>query len=138
MDFSQPYCPQLREILAKAAHPLNVRVHTRGVLVCTGGPRFETPAEINMFHSMGADIVGMTGVPEAVLAREQEICYATLCYVSNMAAGMQKRLSVNEVREIARQVKPLIEEILRRSIQLLPRSRRCVCCVALRSARFRG
>jgi len=138
VDFSQPYCPQLRQTLIKAARTQKLRVHTKGVLVCTSGPRFETPAEIRMFSLLGGDIVGMTGAAEAVLARELEICYASLCYISNMAAGMQKRLSISEVRETAEKIIPIINEIVKKSVSLLPKERHCICCYALKHARFKG
>jgi 5'-methylthioadenosine phosphorylase len=110
----------------------------RGVLVCTEGPRYETPAEIEMFRLLGCDVVGMTGVPEAVLSRELEMCYATLCFVSNMAAGIRKRLTTKEVVEIANEKRSVIQQILRGTIRYLPEERRCLCAQALKDARFQG
>ena len=138
IDLSQPYCPEIRSLLIDAAKKQQaVRVWDRSVLVCTEGPRFETPAEIEMFRRLGCDIVGMTGVPEAVLARELEMCYATLCFVSNMAAGMQRRLTAHEVVETAEKCMPVIRRILREVVTRLPQERRCPCARALRDARLR-
>ena len=88
VDVTEPYCPELRNMIACCAGRLHYDCHNGGVYVCTEGPRFETPAEINMFRTLGGDLVGMTNVPEVVLAREAEMCYATISIVTNFAAGM--------------------------------------------------
>jgi len=137
IDMSQPYCPDVRRFLIEAAREYSVRVWDQAVLVCTEGPRYETPAEIEMFRRLGCDAVGMTGAPEAVLARELEMCYATLCFVSNMAAGMQKGLTVSEVAEVAKKRMPVIRQILRETIKNLPEDRSCHCVHALEDARLR-
>jgi len=137
VDVSQPYCPEIRRSLIKAAKPHDVKVWDQAVFVCTEGPRYETPAEIGMFKRLGCDVVGMTGAPEAVLARELEICYATLCFVSNMAAGMQERLTASEVAGVAEERMPVIRQILGEAIKSLPKERRCPCAHALEDARLR-
>jgi 5'-methylthioadenosine phosphorylase len=137
VDVSQPYCPEIRQLLIKIAEKLGLTVWDKAVLVSTEGPRFETPAEIEMFRRLGCDIVGMTGVPEAVLARELEMCYASVCYVSNMAAGMQKRLVAHEVSEVSKQVVPKMEQLLIETIKSLPHEGDCMCMHSLRDARFR-
>ena len=136
IDFSQPYCPQIRQLLIKNAGKLYPNTRSKAVLVCTEGPRFETPAEIEMFRRLGCDVVGMTSSSEAVLARELEICYAALCYVSNMAAGIQERLSVSEIGAITERVMPIIQKVLIETAQVLPLKRNCPCAEALREARF--
>jgi 5'-methylthioadenosine phosphorylase len=137
IDVSQPYCPEIRKVLIETAEKLGLTVQPKAVLVCTEGPRFETPAEIEMFRRLGFDIVGMTGLPEAVLAREIEICYACVCFVSNMAAGMQKRLTPKEVFDISRKVQPKIEQLLIGTIEALPVERKsCPCVNALKNARL--
>lgn len=137
IDVSQPYCPEIRKVLIETAEKLGLTVQPKAVLVCTEGPRFETPAEIEMFRRLGFDIVGMTGLPEAVLAREIEICYACVCFVSNMAAGMQERLTPKEVFDISRKVQPKIEQLLIGTIEALPVERKsCPCVNALKNARL--
>lgn len=138
IDVSQPYCPEIREVLIKSAKKHVKRVRDHAVLVCTEGPRYETPAEIEMFRRLGGDVVGMTGVPEAVLARELEICYSNICFVSNMAAGIQKRLTAQEVVRVAEEKMAVIEKVLRETISLLPENRNCPCVHALEDARFKG
>jgi 5'-methylthioadenosine phosphorylase len=139
IDVSQPYCPEIRKILIENAGRFCSRVWDKAVMVCTEGPRFETPAEIEMFRRLGCDVVGMTGVPEAVLARELEICYATLCFVSNMAAGMQERLTPLEVSTVSAQIMPVIEQILIETVKALPiqRGGNCPCATALKNARLK-
>jgi 5'-methylthioadenosine phosphorylase len=138
VDFSKPYCPQMRKLVLEAARKIGLHLWNRAVMVCTEGPRLETPAEIEMFRRLGCDIVGMTGFPEVALARELEMCYASLCYVSNMAAGIQKRLSTHDVSRVSKQIMPELEKLLIESIRGLPieRTGACQCASALRSARF--
>ena len=88
VDVTEPYCPRLRNVIANCADKLGYDCHNAATYVCTEGPRFETPAEINMFHKLGGDLVGMTNVPEVVLAHEAEMCYATISIVTNFAAGI--------------------------------------------------
>jgi len=136
IDLSQPYCPQIRNSLIKTAKQHRINVWDSAVLVCTEGPRLETPAEIEMFRRLGGDLVGMTGASEAVLSRELEICYAAVCFVTNMAAGMQKRLTTSEVKRVAKGTSPIIEKVLRETIKELPTKRNCPCVNALEDARF--
>lgn len=90
VGMEEPYCPGLRAQVLSQARRSGEHVAESGVYVCTEGPRFETAAEIRMYRNWGADVVGMTNVPEVVLARELGLCYATLCLVVNMATGMEK------------------------------------------------
>src|SRR5881397_2228845 len=76
--FADPFCPELRTLLAEATHEAGATVHRGGTLVVIEGPAFSTRAESNLYRSWGADIIGMTALPEAKLAREAEICYAIL------------------------------------------------------------
>ncbi len=90
VDMTEPYCAHLRAELQAAGEALGERVHPEGVYVCAEGPRFETAAEIEMFRKLGGDVVGMTSVPEVVLAREAGMCYAAVGIVTNWAAGVSK------------------------------------------------
>lgn len=97
-DFTQPYCGRLRQALICGVREAGAACHPTGTYVCAEGPRFETPAEIRMFRQMGADVVGMTNVPEVVLAREAGLCYAALAIVANWAAGISdERVSHEEI-----------------------------------------
>jgi len=138
IDVTQIYCPETRLVLVEAMKKRDSHSHDRAVLVCTEGPRLETPAEIEMFRRLGCDIVGMTGAPEAALARELEMCYATICLVTNMAAGLQKQLTACELVEMAEKKCSVIEQILRETVKNLPKERCCLCVSALKTARIRG
>ena len=87
IDFTQPYSGQLRDVILQAAARSNEAVVATGVYGATQGPRLETAAEITRMARDGATLVGMTGMPEAALARELSLRYAHLCVVSNWAAG---------------------------------------------------
>jgi 5'-methylthioinosine phosphorylase len=87
IDFTEPYSRTVREALLGAASAVGERIMDGGVYAATQGPRLETAAEINRFERDGADIVGMTGMPEASLAREIGLAYAAIAVVANYAAG---------------------------------------------------
>ncbi len=117
VDVTEPYSPQLRDLIAEQAWELNLVIHQDIVYVCTEGPRFETPAEIQMFATLGGDVVGMTGVPEVVLACEAQIPYASICIATNYAAGLSAQpLTDQEVHELMDQCRPdllrLLEAVL--------------------------
>ena len=88
---NNPFCPDLRHALLYALEAGGETCYSEAVYLCTEGPRLETPAEIRLYHSYGADLVGMTLVPEAFLARELEMCYASVCYLTNYAEGICER-----------------------------------------------
>lgn len=87
-EMTEPYCLGLRELALKVAQAKNIPLHPKGTYVCTNGPRFETAAEIRMYKMLGADVVGMTGVPEVALARELGLHYAAIAFSINWAAGV--------------------------------------------------
>ena len=88
VDFSYPYCPCVRERVIRCLEKLGIPFHKEGVYVATEGPRFESAAEIKAYAMLGGDLVGMTNMPECILAREAEMCYSTCSIVTNMAAGI--------------------------------------------------
>ena len=88
IDFSEPYCESLRKKLIVAARASGSHPITEGVYGATQGPRLETAAEIRRMRQDGCDLVGMTAMPEASLAREAGLCYATCALVVNWAAGI--------------------------------------------------
>ena len=134
IDVSQPYCPELRTALIDSAKRTKVRTWDKSVLAATEGPRYETPAEIRMLQTLGGDIVGMTGAPETFLARELEMCYSALCFISNRAAGKQEKLSAIEVMEIGKKVMPEMLAIIRSAIETIPIKRNCNCGEAIDKA----
>jgi 5'-methylthioadenosine phosphorylase len=87
-----------------------------------------------MLETLGGDLVGMTGAPETFLARELEMCYSTICFVSNRAAGKQAKLSALEVMEIGRKTMPEITSLIQKTIETIPTHRACACSGATREA----
>ncbi|HHY48024.1 MAG TPA: S-methyl-5'-thioadenosine phosphorylase [Firmicutes bacterium] len=127
-DFTEPYCKEIRACLIKAGQDLGIPTHVRGTYVATEGPRFETAAEIRMFRLLGGDVVGMTNVPECVLAREAGICYAAVAVVTNFAAGISSRpLSHQEVVEVMHENSERLRKIIARTIETLPARPGCDC-----------
>jgi 5'-methylthioadenosine phosphorylase len=129
VDMTEPYCPHLRDDLLKAGARMGEVLHPAGTYVCTEGPRFETAAEVAMFRALGGDVVGMTGVPEVVLAREANMCYAGLAVATNWAPGIsQDRVSHEEVVKAAgaqfEKVRRLLEMAIQRGRE---RSEPCSC-----------
>ncbi|CAB49985.1 S-methyl-5'-thioadenosine phosphorylase [Pyrococcus abyssi] len=135
VDFTEPYCPEIRRALIAAAKELSLPYHPRGTYVCTEGPRFETAAEIKAYRILGGDVVGMTQCPEAILARELEICYATVAIVTNYAAGISgKKLTHSEVVELMNKKSKEIVALITKAIPLIPKERNCPCKDALKGA----
>lgn len=128
VDVSEPFCPQLRWVVKSAARDLGFEIREGGVYACMEGPRFETPAEIKALEKLGADMVGMTLVPECVLARELGICYSSVAIITNYAAGISKSiLTHSEVLEMIRRKNEEIKRIFLSAIQKLPEERNCPC-----------
>lgn len=99
IDFTRPYCDSLRARLIDAARKLGLGACEKGTYAATQGPRLESAAEIDRLERDGCDIVGMTGMPEAALAREAGLCYATCAVSANWAAGRSDReISMDEIR----------------------------------------
>ena len=119
IDFTQPYDPELRQLLLEAARDAGQTVTDGGVYAAMQGPRLESAAEIDRLDRDGADIVGMTGMPEAALARELELPYAAITVVANHAAGRgDSKLGIQFAS---------LEDILRESMERVRRIVEMVC-----------
>ncbi|UJP06124.1 MAG: S-methyl-5'-thioinosine phosphorylase [Nitrosomonas sp.] len=115
IDFTWPYCQQTRTLLLRAAHHGNETVFDGGVYAATQGPRLETAAEINRLARDGADMVGMTGMPEAALARELALNYATIAVIANHAAGRGSNaagIALHEIHAVLEQAMIKVRNIL--------------------------
>lgn len=127
-DVTEPYCPELRKVLIAAAQEVGVTAHPTGTYVCTEGPRFETAAEIRMYGQLGGDVVGMTNVPESVLAREAGLCYATVSMVTNFGAGISPNpLTHEEVLEVMAANGENLKKLLFTTLKQIPVHRGCAC-----------
>ena len=121
VDVTNAYCSEIRDFLYNTAQELNLKIHPQGCYVCTEGPRFETAAEVRMFQQLGGDVVGMTSVPEVVLAREVGIPYAAVCLVTNYAAGISTSpLSHQEVVEVTQKINQDLSRLLKAAVGDLP------------------
>ena len=118
-DMTNPYSRHLNLEVAVAARRMGVEVHPHLVYVCAEGPRFETAAEIKMYKILGGDVVGMTGVPEVVLANEKKIEYASVVMATNWAAGMQAKVSHEEVLRVMRRSGKVIRQLIEATISSL-------------------
>lgn len=137
VDFTEPFCNELREAFLNAARVGDNKIVDKGTYICVEGPRLETASEIHFFSMIGANVVGMTMMPEAVLARELEMCYASLAVVTNYAAGISaKRLTTREVLETMDRSTNRIKSLLSEVIKLIPEERRCPCKDAIGDARI--
>jgi len=135
VDFTLPFCSALRDVLINSAGHAGIEVKERGTYVCCNGPRLETAKEIQFFSQIGADVVGMTVMPEAALARELEMCYAGIAVVANYAPGVGSgMLTVTEVVETMRNYLGHIKSLLTEAISQMPTQRTCACKTALKNA----
>lgn len=127
-EMNDPYCTNLRSSLITSAPRFISNFVDKGTYVCTNGPRFETPTEIRMYADLGGDVVGMTGVPEVVLAREVGIHYAALAHSINWAAGIEEKIKILEqgVNETREAIINLFIEVLQQTL-----SNSCDCLKAL-------
>jgi 5'-deoxy-5'-methylthioadenosine phosphorylase len=115
VDFTEPYCAEMRKAILAAASRAGVQIRDGGVYAAVQGPRLETIAEINRIERDGADMVGMTGMPEAYLAREAAVCYGTIGVVINDAAG--RGASRNGIRE--EDIRKVMDDLMGRVRSLL-------------------
>jgi 5'-methylthioadenosine phosphorylase len=136
VSLADPFCPELSETLARAAREDGAKVHHKGTYLCMEGPQFSTRAESRLYRSWGADVIGMTNLQEAKLAREAEICFTTLALATdydcwNEAAG---DVEIERVLAVLKQNVDLAQRIIRRILSRLPERRSCGCADALKDA----
>jgi 5'-methylthioadenosine phosphorylase len=129
IDVSQPYCGDLQTDLMKVAEKAGIALHQGGCYVCAEGPRYETAAEIRAYRMLGGDVVGMTGVPEVVLARELGLCYANISIITNWAAGINpKALSHAEVVTIMNENQDKLRRLIAGCLEAASETCRVNCC----------
>jgi len=134
ISVADPMCPEVRRTLIGVAKDLGFSAHSTGTYVCIEGPRFSTKAESRMYKTWGADVVGMTLVPECVLAREAELCYAMMSMVTDYDVWKDQPVCVDD---IVRTMKGNIENVKRlivEAVTRLPKERCCKCGSALKGA----
>jgi len=136
VSFAEPFCPHLRGLLYEAATTSGGRVHLGGTFLTIEGPRFSTKGESRMYRSWGLDIIGMTAVPEAQLAREAEICYATMAHVTDYDVWHKEEQPVTVQMLIDNLVAnaALSKRTIAALVPMLTEDRPCECGSALSTA----
>jgi 5'-methylthioadenosine phosphorylase len=136
IGFAEPICPVLSNILFESAKEAGATVHPRGTMVVMEGPAFSTRAESRLYKSWGADIIGMTALPEAKLAREAEICYAIIGCVTDYDSWWEpgKPVTVDMILEILRKNVDISKKIIKLAVSRITEKRDCTCSRALETA----
>jgi 5'-methylthioadenosine phosphorylase len=140
VQLADPYCPGLRHGIAEAARAAGADVHNGGTLLVMEGPAFSTRAESLLYRSWGVDVIGMTALPEAKLAREAELCYATLALATDYDCwhATEEDVTVEAVLAVLRRNTALARRVLRGLVDRLPPEGHCACHEALRDAIITG
>ena len=136
VGMAEPVCPDLADLLEKAARATGAAVHRGGTYICIEGPQFSTQAESRIYRGWGVDVIGMTNMPEAKLAREAELCYATLALVTDYDVWHDSHATVSVetvIENLLRNV-ATAKGVLRRLIPSVTGARTCPCPSLLKSA----
>jgi len=136
VTFDKPTCGQVSAVLADASAKCGVKVHPRGTYVCIEGPQFSTLAEAHVHRQLRFEVIGMTNVTEAKLAREAELCYATIAMITDYDCWHPEHESVTGAQIIAtlNQNADNAQKVLREAVRAMPAERTCKCGAALRHA----
>jgi 5'-methylthioadenosine phosphorylase len=136
VGFAHPICPEVARVAHESAVAAGARVHLGGTYVCMEGPQFSTLAESKLYRSWGMDVIGMTNLQEAKLAREAEICYATLALVTDYDCWHPDHDSVTVEMIVANLVAnaTVAQAIIASAVEQMPAARRCACGSALATA----
>ena len=134
--FAEPVSPELCEILYESARTLGLRVHQGGTYVNMEGPQFSTRAESNLYRQWGADVIGMTNLQEAKLAREAEICYATLALSTDYDCWHETHddVTVDAILEVLRKNVALAKKVIKNIVLLIEERSPCDCHQALKNS----
>lgn len=136
VQFADPICHQLSDVVAQAAQQVGATVHKGGTYICIEGPTFSSRAESNIFRSWGVDIIGMTNLPEARLAREAELCYATVALATDYDCWHDGHddVSVEAVVAVMHKNVAMAKKIVAQAVQMIAVERQCGCGQALQYA----
>jgi len=136
VSIADPVCPRLSSVLFQAGQEVGAKPQKGGTYLCIEGPQFSTRAESKLYRSWGVDVIGMTNLPEAKLAREAEICYGTIAFVTDYDCWHQEAedVSVTDILRILGQSTQTAKRVIRAAISQIPQERNCPCATALRYA----
>jgi 5'-methylthioadenosine phosphorylase len=141
ISFADPYCPELRSLALKEAEAQGITAHDGGTMVVIQGPRFSTRAESRWFQGNGWKVINMTGYPEALLARELELCYVNVSLITDYDVGLEgmpgvQPVSHSEVVRVFEENNAKLKDLLFALLPAIPDERSCPCATALKGARF--
>lgn len=136
VSMADPVCPVLSDVLHRASRKSGATVHKDGTYICIEGPQFSSRAESNIYRKWGVDVIGMTNMPEAKLAREAEICYATLALSTDYDCWHEGHadVTVDKIIETLTKNVELARRIIKEAVPMIPEKRRCTCSNALQDA----
>jgi 5'-methylthioadenosine phosphorylase len=134
IGFADPFCPELSSMLADITDELGYAVHKKGTYVCMEGPQFSTRTESRVYQNLGFDIIGMTALPEAKLAREAEICYSMIATVTDYDVWHEEDVTIETVISNAMKNEESVRNIIKEAIPRISLDRNCVCASALSGA----
>lgn len=134
--FADPVCSVLARALHEAATQTSATVHVGGTYLCIEGPQFSTRAESNIYRQWGVDVIGMTNLPEARLAREAELCYATLALATDYDCWHESAsdVDIEAILALLHRNVELAQEVIERMVPQVPPTRSCPCSTALQQA----
>jgi len=136
ISVADPFCPELQTSILDVTNNQDLEMHKDCTYVCIEGPRFSTKAESKFFRTTGADIIGMTLVPECQLAREAQICYASISTVTDYDVWADKPVTAKEVIATLSKNVEKTKKVLTELIDKIPKTRNCSCAKALEEAEF--
>jgi 5'-methylthioadenosine phosphorylase len=140
VSFADPVCPVLSQILFESGKKVGATVHKGGTYICIEGPQFSTRAESKLYRSWSVDIIGMTNLPEAKLAREAEMCYATIAFATDYDCWHETAgdVSIGDVLRILAESTKIAKNAIRLAVKQIPEKRECFCSDALKHAVITG
>jgi 5'-methylthioadenosine phosphorylase len=133
VSFGDPLCNSLREIVARSCREEGAIVHEKGCYLNMEGPQFSTRAESNLYRSWGLDIIGMTNLIEAKLAREAEICYASMAMVTDYDCWFEEEVNIEMIVENLNKNVETSKRVIKKIVSLLPEKKLCSCHEALKN-----
>ena len=136
ISVADPFCPELQNVILNVTKKEKIQMHENCTYVCIEGPRFSTKSESKFFRTTGADIIGMTLVPECQLAREAQICYVSISTVTDYDVWAEKPVTAKEVMETLAKNVETTKKILTLVIDQIPEIKSCSCEKALEEAEF--
>ena len=136
ISVADPFCPELQSSIIESTTKQNIDIHRDCTYVCIDGPRFSTKAESKFYKSTGADIIGMTMVPECQLAREAQMCYASISTVTDYDVWAEKPVTAKDVINTLEENVKKTRDILKELVSCIPSIRKCKCPDALKEAEF--